>query len=157
MAEPTTRSFHAKLLKTGYDISLSGAQRFITKHIKKSQPHRPPAAVGSPLTPDELSQIQKDLAELQLLDLTALKTIFEKEVLIFNAMLMRVSQRNADRLALVPKDSAAMVKSMIEATSKISAGPIPVITPDGRMIDVTPNEVVDAIDAFFRAEGIRKN
>jgi hypothetical protein len=159
MLEPTTRSFHAKLLETGYDISLSGAQRFIARHIKKPKPkpHRAPAAAGGPLTPEELSLIQQDLAELQLLDLTALKTIFEKEVLIFNAMLMRVSQRNADRLALVPKDSAAMVKSMIEATSKISAGPIPVITPDGRMIDVTPNEVVDAIDAFFRAEGIRKN
>jgi hypothetical protein len=35
----------------------------------------------------------------------------------------------------------------------ISATPIPVITPDGRIIDVTPNQVVDDIDAFFRKEG----
>jgi hypothetical protein len=38
--------------------------------------------------------------------------------------------------------------------------PIPVITPDGRMIDIAPNQVVDDIDAFLRKESaaaIRKN
>jgi hypothetical protein len=159
LPEPTVRGFHAKLLETGYDISLSGAQRFIAKHIKKPKPkpHQAPATVGNPLTPDELSQIQKDLAELQLLDIAELKTIFEKEVLIYNAMLMRFSQLNADRLAMAPKETAALIKSMTEATSKITASSIPVVTPDGRTIDVAPNQVVDAIDAFFRAEGIRKN
>ena len=70
-------------------------------------------------------------------------------------MLMRFSQRKADRLAMAPKETAALVKSMSGVTGK--AAPIPVITPDGRTIDVAPNEVVDAIDAYFRAEGIRKN
>ena len=62
---------------------------------------------------------------------------------------MRFSQRNADRLAMAPKDPAAMVKSMTEATNKVTT--IPVLTPDGRMIDVTPNEqneVSNAINLF---------
>jgi hypothetical protein len=159
MPEPTVRTFHAKLLAAGYNISLSGAQRFIGRHIKKpqSQPHRPPAPLGSPLTSEEIDLIQKDLAELQLLDTAALKTMLDKELMIYNIMLMRFSQRKSDKLAMIPKDSAALVKSMSGATGKISAAPIPVITPDGRTIDVMPNQTVDAIDAYFRAEGIRKN
>jgi hypothetical protein len=116
MLEPTVRTFHAKLLAGGYDISLSGAQRFIAS--KKPQPK--PAAVGSPLTPEELSLIQKDLAELRPLDEVTLKAMLEKELLVYNIMLMRFSQRNADRLAMAPKETAALVKSMTEATRKIS-------------------------------------
>jgi hypothetical protein len=155
MPEPTVRTFHAKLLETGYNISLSGAQRFIARHIKKPQPksHQTPAAVGRPLTLEELSLIQKDLTELKPLDAAALKIMLEKELLVYNIMLMRFSQRKADRLAMAPKETAALVKSMSGATGKISAAPIPVITPDGRMIDVAPNQVVDDIDAFFRREG----
>jgi len=160
MLEPTVRTFHAKLLAAGYDISLSGAQRFIARRIKKPQPksHQAPGAVGRPLTLEELSLIQKDLAELQPLDAAALKIMLEKELLVYNIMLMRFSQRKADRLAMAPKETAALVKSMSGATGK--AASIPVITPDGRMIDVAPNQVVDDIDAFFRkesAEAIRKN
>jgi hypothetical protein len=157
--EPTVRTFHAKLLEAGYDISLSGAQRFIARHIKKPQPkpHQARAAVGRPLTLEELSLIQQDLAELQPLDAAALKIMLEKERLVYSIMLMRFSQRNADRLAMAPKETAVLVKAMTQATSTISVTPIPVITPDGRTIDVAPNEVVDAIDAYFRAEGIRKN
>jgi hypothetical protein len=157
MLEPT----HAKLLEAGYDISLSGAQRFIARHIKKPQPkpHEAPAAVGRPLTLEELSLIQQDLAELQPLDTAALKIMLEKELLVHNIMLMRFSQRRADRLAMAPKETAALVKSMSGATGKISAAPIPV---NGRTIDVpaAPNQVVDDIDAFFRkenAEAMRKN
>jgi hypothetical protein len=155
--EPTVRTFHAKLLAAGYDISLSGAQRFIARHIKKPQPrpHQAPAAVGRPLTLEELSLIQKDLAELRALNAAALKPMFEKEVLIYSIMLMRFSQRNADRLAMAPKDSAAMVKSMTEATNKVTT--IPVVTPDGRVIDVTPNEqneVSNAINLFLKQEGL---
>jgi hypothetical protein len=155
MLDPSVRGFHAKLLEAGYDISLSGAQRFIARHIKKPQPkpHQAPAAVGRPLTLEELSLIQKDLAELQPLDAAALKIMLEKELLVYNIMLMRFSQRKADQLAMAPKKTAALVKSMSGATGKISATPIPVITPDGRIIDVTPNQVVDDIGAFFRKEG----
>jgi hypothetical protein len=157
MLEPTVRTFHAMLLEAGYDISLSGAQRFIARHIKKPQPksHQAPAAVGGPLTLEELSLIQKDLSELRVLNAAALKPMFEKEVLIYSIMLMRFSQRNADRLAMEPKDSAAMVKSMTEATNKVTT--IPVLTPDGRMIDVTPNEqneVSNAINLFLKQEGV---
>ena len=102
MLEPTTRSFHAKLLETGYDISLSSAQRFIAKHIKKPQPQ--PGAVGNRLAPEEVSLIQQVLAELRPMDAPALKARFEKEVLIYNIMLLRFSQRNADRLAMAPKE-----------------------------------------------------
>jgi hypothetical protein len=105
------------------------------------------------LTLEELSLIQKDLAELQPLDAAALKIMLEKELLVYNIMLMRFSQRKADRLAMAPKETAALVKSISGATGKISAASIPVITPDGRMIDVAPNQVVDDIDAFFRKEG----
>jgi hypothetical protein len=156
MLEPTTRSFHAKLLEKGYDISLSSAQRFIARHIKRPEPkpHQAPAVVGSQ---EELSLIQMDLAELRPLDEVTLKGMLEKELLIYSIMLMRFSQRNADRLAMAPKETAVLVKAMTQATSTISVTPIPVITPDGRTIDVAPNEVVDAIDAYFRAEGIRKN
>jgi hypothetical protein len=160
MPEPTVRTFHAKLLAAGYDISLSGAQRFIARHIKKPQPHQAPAAVGRPLTLEELSLIQKDLAELQPLDAAALKIMLEKELLVYNIMLMRFSQRKADRLAMAPKETAALVRSISGAAGKISAAPIPVITPDGRMIDVAPNQVVDDIEAFLRKESaaaIRKN
>ena len=100
---------------------------------------------GRPLTLEELSLIQKDLAELQPLDAAALKIMLEKELLVYNIMLMRFSQRKADRLAMAPKETAALVKSMSGATGKISAAPIPIVTPDGRMIDVTPNQVVDDI------------
>jgi hypothetical protein len=157
MLEPTVRTFHAKLLEAGYDISLSGAQRFIAKHIKKPQPkpHQAPGAVGGPLTPEELSLIQKDLAELQPLDAAALRIMLEKELLVYNIMVMRFSQRSADRLAMAPKETAALVKSMSDATGKISSSTIPVIKPDGRrIIDVTPNQVVDDIDAFLRKEGV---
>jgi hypothetical protein len=80
MPEPTVRTFHAKLLAAGYDISLSGAQRFIARHIKKPQPkpYQAPAVVGRPLTLEELSLIQKDLDELQPLDAAALKVMLEK-------------------------------------------------------------------------------
>jgi hypothetical protein len=156
MPEPTVRTFHAKLLGAGYDISLSGAQRFIARHIKKPQtrPHQAPSALGHTLTLEELGLIQKDLAELQPLDAAALKIMLEKELLVYNIMLMRFSQRKADQLAMVPKETAALVRSMSGATGKISAAPIPVIMPDGRMIDVAPSQVVDDIDAFFRNEGV---
>jgi len=155
--EPTVRTFHAKLLEAGYDISLSGAQRFIARHIKKPQPkpHQAPAAVGRPLTLEELSLIQKDLAELQPLDAAALKIMLEKELLVYNIMLMRFSQRKADRLAMAPKETAALVKAMSEANGKII--PFPVIMPDGQIIDITPNEqneVCDAIDLYLKQEGI---
>jgi hypothetical protein len=153
LPEPTVRGFHAKLLETGYDISLSGAQRFIAKHIKKSQPHRPPTTTGSPLTSEELDLIQKDLAELQLLDTAALKMLLDKELVIYNVMLLRFSQRKSDKLAMVPKDSAALVKAMFEANGKVV--PLPVIMPDGQMIDVTPNEqnpVSEAIQQFIQRE-----
>jgi hypothetical protein len=79
MPEPTVRTFHAKLLAAGYNVSLSGAQRFIARHIKKPQKaHQAPAAVGRPLTLEELSLIQKDLAELQPLDAAALKIMLER-------------------------------------------------------------------------------
>jgi hypothetical protein len=58
-------------------------------------------------------------------------------------------------LAMAPKDSAAMVKSMTEATNKVTT--IPVIKPDGRVIDVTPNEqneVANAINLFLKREGL---
>jgi len=157
--EPTVRTFHAKLLAAGYDISLSGAQRFIARHIKKPQPkpHQAPAAVGRPLTLEELSLIQKDLAELQPLDAAALKIMLEKELLVYNIMLMRFSQRKADQLAMAPRKSAAMVKSMFDATKGAMGSAIPVIMPDGRIIDVTPNEqneVSSAIDLFLKKEGV---
>jgi hypothetical protein len=151
---------HAKMVAMGYDISLSGAQRFIAKHIKKVVPQpkqQAPALVGSQLTVEELSLIQKDLAELRPLDTAALKARFEREVLIYNIMLLRFSQLNADRLAMAPKEAAAMVKSMTEASGKVSASPVPVITPDGRVIDATPNEpnpVSEAIRLFQRERGI---
>jgi hypothetical protein len=159
MLEPTVRTFHAKLLEAGYDISLSSAQRFIARHIKKPQPkpHQAPAAVGRPLTPEELSLIQQDLAELQPLDAAALKIMLEKELLVYNIMLMRFSQRKADRLAMAPKASAAMVKSMSDATKSAAGTTIPVTMPDGRIIDVTPNEqneVSNAINLFLKREGI---
>jgi hypothetical protein len=156
MFKPTVRTFHAKLLEAGYDLARATAQRFIAKHMTDAQP-KPKAQALIQFPADELSQIQQDLTELRALDAAALKPMFEKEVLVYNIMLMRFSQRIADRLAMAPKETALLVKAMIEATSKISVTPIPVSTPDGRTIDVAPNEVVDAIDAYFRAEGIRKN
>ena len=33
MLTPTVRTFHAKMVAAGYDISLSGAQRFIARQI----------------------------------------------------------------------------------------------------------------------------
>lgn len=159
MLTPTVRTFHAKMVAAGYDISLSGAQRFIARHIKKPQPKpdQAPAVVGCPLTSEELNLIQKDLAELRPLDTAALKARFEREVLIYYIMLLRFSQLNADRLAMSPKESAALVKSMSEASAKVSASPIPVITPDGRMVDISPNEpnpVSEAIRLFQLGRGI---
>lgn len=155
MLEPTVRTFHAKMVAAGYDISLSGAQRFIARHIKKPRLKPDQAPVGSSLTSGELNLIQTDLAELRPLDTAALKTRFEREVLIYNIMLLWFSQRNADRLAMAPKESAALVKSMSEAMGKIST--VPVKAPDGREIDVTPNEpnpVSEAIRRFQLERGI---
>ena len=154
MLEPSVRSFHAKMVTTGYDISLSGAQRFIATHIKKPPPKPHQAVASSPLMAEELSEIQQVLAELTL-DVAALKARFECEVLIYNIMLLRFSRLSADRLAMAPKDASAMVKSMTEASGKITA--LPVITPDGRRIDITPNEqneVSNAISLFLKQEGI---
>ena len=155
MLEPTVRTFHGKMVAAGYAISLSGAQRFIARHIKKQRPkpHQTPASNAS--TSEELSLIQKDLAELRPLDTAALKAMFEKELLVYNIMLMRFSQLNADRLAMAPKEAAAMVKSMTEASGKISS--VPVIMPDGKIVDISPTEpnpVSEAIRRFQLERGI---
>ncbi len=150
MLTPTVRTFHAKMVAAGYDISLSGAQRFIARQIKKQRPkpHQTPGIISSPLTSEELSLIQKDLAELRPLDTAALKAMFEKELLVYNIMLMRFSQLNADRLAMAPKEAAAMVKSMTEASGKISS--VPVIMPDGKIVDISPTEPNPASEAIRR-------
>jgi len=155
MLAPTVRTFHTKMVAAGYAISLSGAQRFIVRHIKKPQPKPHQAPAGSPLTAEELSQIQSDLAELRPLDAAALRPMLEREVLIYNIMLLRFSQLNADRLAMAPKETAALVKSMSEASGKVST--VPTKTPDGRTIDATPNEpnpVSEAIRRFQLERGI---
>ena len=106
MLEPTVRTFHAKMVASGYAISLSGAQRFIARHIKKThpKPHQAAAVVHNQLTAEELSQIQSDLQELRPLEVDKLRPMFEREVLIYNIILLRFSQRSADRLAMMPKD-----------------------------------------------------
>ena len=80
---------------------------------------------------------------------------FEREVLIYNIMLLHFSQLNADRLAMAPKESAAMVKSMFEASGKVST--VPAKTPDGQTVDVTtnePNAISDAIRRFQLEHGL---
>ena len=152
MPEPTVRTFHAKLLAAGYDISLSGAQRFIAKHIKKSQPQRPPATTDAPLTPEEVDLIEQDMTELKALEVPQLKAMLDKERLVCNIMLLRFSQRKADLLAMIPKDTAALVKSMAEAQVSI-----PMVPADRTLIDVTPNEqneVSNAIDMFLKREDV---
>lgn len=114
--------------------------------------------VGSELTTEQISQIQRDLNELKPngkpLDKQVLKALQESERLVYNIMLLRFSQRIADKLVLIPRDSAALVKSMTEADESLSAVPAANLPGNGdnaKLIEATanpPNPVSEGIAAF---------
>lgn len=178
MDKPSVRKLRAKLVEMGYTIGTAAVGRWIagrfepsphqTRRVIKGASHSIPdaptvaaAIVGSELSPEEASLLEQDMAELKALEVPALKAMMEKERLVYNIMLMRFSQRSADRLAMAPQASAAMVKAMAEADTSISQ--IPICQPhlnghsNGHMIDVTPNEqneVSNAIGLFLKQEGV---
>lgn len=173
MDKKTVRKLHAKLTELGYSIGHAAVGRWIASQFKNKGRSRfykvaingdgegvPNAAdtanklVGSKLTPEEADLITKDMTELQALEVPALKAMMEKERLVYNIMLMRFSQRSADRLAMAPQASSALVKAMSEADVSIShipTGQVPQLA-NGHMIDVSPNQTVDDIDAYFRKQ-----
>lgn len=115
--------------------------------------------IGGPMTPKELSAIEKDLKELSAYDVPALKAMQEKDRLIYNIMLLRQSQRKADILALIPKDSAALMVAASDAQDALPNVPTGILPSvgNGHMIDVTPNpqnELASAIDMFLKKEGV---
>lgn len=116
------------------------------------------AMIGSEMTPAEISAIQADLKELATLDLPQLKAMQERERVEYNIMLMRYSKRNADKLVLIPKDSAAMVIAMTHASDSLSTVAPGQLPGDGaKLIEATanpPNPVADAISLFKKRQGV---
>lgn len=178
MDKPSVRKLQAKLVEMGYSIGRATIARWIACQFKhkahlrftqvaikgdgESMPNAVDTAnalVGSKLTPEEADLITNDMTELQALEVPALKAMMEKERLVYNIMLMRFSQRSADKLALAPQASAALVKAMSEADLPISYIPTqPQLMNghNGHTIDVTPNEqneVSNAINMFLKQEG----
>lgn len=177
MSNQSAPALYNKLKGMGYDVALSSVARWIankflfkgkspsTLKIKHNFNGVPSPAnahktaeslVGNKLTPEEVNLIEQDMTELKALEVPQLKAMMEKERLIYNIMLMRFSQRSADRLAMAPQASAALVKAMSEA--EVSIPHIPTgLLPDSKWIDVTPNEqneVSSAIDLFLKQEGV---
>lgn len=159
MSRPTVRSFHAKMIGLGYDISQSCCQRWMACRFKRKTPPRICTAAATIDATEEVDLIAKEMAELQALEVSALKALMEKERLIYNIMVMRFSQRSADKLALAPQASAVLIKAMAEADVSISHIPVGHLSQlaNGHLIDITPNEqneVSSAIGLFLKQEGV---
>lgn len=157
------RKLHAAMIEAGYDVSLPTCQRAI-KRFKDVNPAVTTAEdmLGTELRADEIGQLDKDMRELKKKTLAQLHELQERERLVTNIMLMRFTQRKADKLALAPKEMAAFISAMSEAHAPVMEAPIaPPAHANGhanghdKLIDVTPasNEVAGAIDRFLRAEG----
>lgn len=122
--------------------------------------------IGGALPETEMAALQRDMAELGALDMPALKTLQEKERLVFNIMIMRAGQRKSHVLALIPKDVAALIQSTTDARDSLSMIPpgepntslVPAgnghANGNGHYLDVTPsNPISDAIAVFKRKQG----
>lgn len=166
----------AALTSKGYAISRATAARWIKSGFKTKAAPGPAknmevgkvrnvpavmrdaeAVIGGPLTKEEIDTIQRDLDELAKLNMPELKAMLERERLTYNIMMLRHSQRIADKLVLIPKDSAAFVVAMTDAAESIPtvpAGNLPTQPGDNaKLIEATanpPNPIADAIGAFKR-------
>jgi hypothetical protein len=162
----------AELTKRGYKISRATTARWIKsgfttkaksgpkKNIEIGKVRNVPAVlgdteamIGGPLTKTEIDAIQRDLDELKKLDMPELKATLEKDRLIYNIMMLRSSQRIADKLVLIPKDSAAFVVAMTDAAESIPTVPSGNLGDNAKLIEATanpPNPVSEGIAAFKR-------
>jgi hypothetical protein len=160
----------AELTKRGFKISRATAARWIKSGFKTKEKSGPAknmevgkvrnipavmrdteAMIGSPLTKQEIDTIQSDLDELGKLGMPDLKAMLEKERLVYNIMMLRHSQRVADKLVLIPRDSAAFVVAMTDAAESIPTVPTGNLGDDAKLINATvnpPNPVSEGIAAF---------
>jgi hypothetical protein len=168
----SVRNLHARLKEMGYTISVPTVGRILQKHlghhpgpvaspIKQAMRQQAKQMVGEPM---DLSLVEKDRQELTKLEVPALREMLEKERLVYTIMMLRSSQRKADVLVLMPRDTAAMVTAMSEAENVLNGSPPITPVPDAqpepdtsKMITVSPsppNEVAAAIGAFLKKEGV---
>lgn len=116
------------------------------------------AIIGGELTPQEISAIQSDMDELAQLDMPKLKALQERERIEYNIMMLRQAKRKADKLVLIPKESAAFIVAMTGAAESVPTVPTGQLPGDGaKLIEASanpPNEVADAIGAFLRSQGV---
>lgn len=171
----TVDTLHAKLVGLGYSISRATTARWIRSgftprhptNLDKGEIKGVPAVVrdterliGGPLGDPEVADLTKDMLELSALDTPQLKALLEVERLKYNIMMLRAATRKADKLVLIPKDSAAFVVAMTDASSSLSAiapGQLPAGQPgdNAKLIDATanpPNPVAEAIASFKRRQ-----
>lgn len=170
LPNPTCRALEAALTKLGYKISKATCNRWIrTEFSTKTAPgpatnmakgevkgvatvvRNSEAVIGGPLTKEEIGSIRSDMAELKQLELPQLKAMLEKERLMYNIMMLRQSQRIADKLVLIPRDSAAFVVAMTDAAESIPTVPTGQLPGDNaKLIEATANPVSEGIAAFKR-------
>lgn len=174
----TCDTLHEALTKVGFDVARSTCARWIRNGFKPKAPvirgrtpmmeigkvkgvlkevaqaSKTEALIGSKM---DLDQIETDMADLAKLDMPGLKAVLEKERMIYNILMLRYSQRNANKLVLVPGDSAKFVVAMTDAagsTSTVAPGIVP--GDNATLIENPPqasNPVSDAIALFKQRQG----
>lgn len=183
LLHPTCDNLRTELTKRGYSIGRSTCARWIRdRFIVMTKPGPATAQdkggvngvsvviraaeaaeaeakmIGGQMTPQEISDIQKDLTELGSLEVSQLKTLFEKERMMYNIMLLRQAQRKSDKLVLIPRDSAAFVVAMTDASESLPTVAPGQLPGDGaKLIEASvnpPNPVSDAIALFKKRTGV---
>lgn len=182
LTHPTCDKLRTELTNRGFKIARATCARWIKSgftiksnpgpalNIDKGEVKGVPASVraviaaeaaiiGSEMTPQELCDIDKDLTELRQLDMPQLKAMLEQERLMYNIMMLRQAQRKADKLVLIPKDSAAFIVAMTDAAESVPTVPSGLLPGDGaKLIEAhvnPPNPVADAIALFKQRQGVK--
>lgn len=180
LSHQTVDSLRAALTNRGFQISRATCARWIKRGFKPSLEGRggklninrgvvgqvAPAVraairaegresenlIGGEMDAGEISAIQADMNELASLDTPQLKAVLEKERLTYNIIMLRASKRQANKLALIPKDNAAFIVAMTDAAESVPTVPTGQLPGDGaKLIEATanpPNPVSDAIAQF---------
>jgi hypothetical protein len=120
------------------------------------------AVTGEKMPKAEIDFIERDIAELNKMEVPELHAVREKDTLIYGILLLRQGQRKAALLSMLPKETATFVVAMTDANASTPSAPklapeAPSEGNDPKMIDVTPNTVnpvVLAIENFQRRRGV---
>lgn len=182
MAAPSCRKVAAELKKRGAKISFkaisiwhnnewkSKKQPSVNKEKRDKIKALPPtqravakmgsidAALGGPLTQEEINLLEKKIGELAKENEPQLVARFRKARLIYGIVLLEQAALRADLMILEAKDASSLMNTATEAVDQLKGEPDPDNRPlngNGETIDVTPNEpnrLSASIAAFKRRQ-----